>query len=246
MKPFYESEGVTIYHGDCRDVLPSIEAVDCVVADPPYEETDLAWDSLMKGWTKALNLKPTGSAWCFGSLKAIMKSIDEWDGWAIAQEVIWEKHNGTGLHNDRFRRVHEMVVQFYRGAWGDVWKDPVYTQDALKKTVRRKKRPAHWGRIDEGSFKSEDGGPRLQRSVIPVRSCHGRAEHPTQKPLGILAPLIAYSCPPGGAVLDPSMGSGSTLLAARELGRRAIGIEKERKYCDVALKRLGQSVFKFA
>lgn len=241
-KPYYESEGITIYHGDCRDILPSIEAVDCVIADPPYEETDLTWDSLMTGWTHALRVKPTGSAWCFGSLKAFMRSAGEWDGWALAQEVIWEKHNGSSIRNDRFRRVHEMIVQFYRGSWADVWKDPVYTNDAVARTVRRKHKPAHWHQIGQGAFKSEDGGPRLQRSVIQVRSCHGRAVHPTQKPLGILAPLISYSCPTGGLVLDPSMGSGSTLLAARELGRQVIGIEKEIEYCALAVKRLAQKV----
>lgn len=242
MKPYYQSREVTIYLGDCRKILPLLDPVDCVVADPPYEETDLKWDSLMKGWTKMLPIKPTGSAWCFGSLKAFMKSSEEWDGWTIAQEVIWEKHNGTSIHNDRFRRVHEMVVQFYRGQWGGIYKDPVYTNDAIARTVRRKHKPAHWHEIGSGSFKSEDGGPRLQRSVIQVRSCHGSAVHPTQKPLGILAPLISYSCPEGGVVLDPSMGSGSTLCAARELGRRSIGIEIQEKYCRVAVQRLAQEV----
>jgi site-specific DNA-methyltransferase (adenine-specific) len=222
--------------------MPSIEPVDCVVADPPYEETDLKWDSLMKGWTKVLPVKATGSAWCFGSLRAFIRSADEWQDWAIAQEVIWEKHNGTNNANDRFRRVHEMAVQFYRGSWGDVYKDPVYTQDAIKKAVRRKTRPAQWGEIGPSYYTSEDSGPRLQRSVIKVRSCHGNALHPTQKPLGILGPLIFYSCPAGGIVLDPSMGSGSTLCAARELGRRAIGIEKDERFCEIAVKRLAQEI----
>jgi site-specific DNA-methyltransferase (adenine-specific) len=67
-----------------------------------------------------------------------------------------------------------------------------------------------------------------------------RALHPTEKPLGILAPLIAYSCPPGGAVLDPFAGSGSTLEAARASGRHAIGIEADERYCEVAARRLSQ------
>lgn len=246
-KPVYQKDGIVIYHGDCRDILPSIEPADCVIADPPYEETDLKWDCLMNGWVKALPLKASGSVWCFGSLKSFMRSTDEWDGWSMAQEVVWEKHNGSSLHNDRFRRVHEMIVQFYRGSWSDIYKDPVFTHDAVAKTVRRKTRPEHWGRLKDAqhSFRSEDGGPRLQRSVIQVRSCHGNAEHPTQKPLGILSPLITYSCPPGGIVLDPSAGSGSTLLAARELGRRAVGIEKDLQYCEVAVRRLSQEVLKF-
>lgn len=88
----------------------------------------------------------------------------------------------------------------------------------------------------------EDGGPRLMRSVLQVRSEHGRAVHPTQKPLGILRPLIQYSCSIDGTMLDPFAGSGSTLLAARELGRRAIGIEAREDYCEAAVKRLAQGV----
>ena len=63
------------------------------------------------------------------------------------------------------------------------------------------------------------------RSVIPVRSMHGRAIHPTEKPVGILDPLIAYACPPGGLVVDPFAGSGTTLEAPRCPGRQAIGVE---------------------
>jgi site-specific DNA-methyltransferase (adenine-specific) len=76
------------------------------------------------------------------------------------------------------------------------------------------------------------------RSVFHVRSCHGYAVHPTQKPVGVLVPLLRYSCPPGGLVLDPFLGSGSTLLAARQLGLRAIGIEREERYCAAAVARL--------
>jgi site-specific DNA-methyltransferase (adenine-specific) len=74
---------------------------------------------------------------------------------------------------------------------------------------------------------------------------HGRALHPTEKPIGILDPLIRYACPTGGLVLDPFAGSGSTLDAARQAGRRAIGIEGDEKYAEAAAKRLSQSVLDF-
>ena len=157
---------------------------------------------------------------------------------------MWEKHNGSGFHADRFKRVHEYAVQFYREGtpWDDVYKKPITTPDATARTVRRKRRPPHMGHIEAGAYESHDGGPRLMTSVIYCPSCHGYAEHETQKPVGILAPLIEYSCPPGGVVLDPTMGVGSTLVAAKSLGRRAVGIEVNERYAEAAVKRLRQEV----
>jgi site-specific DNA-methyltransferase (adenine-specific) len=75
---------------------------------------------------------------------------------------------------------------------------------------------------------------------------HGRAIHPTQKPVGILTPLIEYACPPGGLVIDPFAGSGSTLEAARLTGRRAIGIEAHEPYIERAARRLEQAPLELA
>ena len=238
--PYYSDDRCTIYHGDCRELLPEIGNVDLVLTDPPYGITSLEWDRVVSGWTSYLKLNTGGSVWVFGSLKYLVKVDQEMTGWTMAQDIIWEKHNGSGLHADRFKRVHEIAVQYYRGKWADVYKKPVFTNDAQKKSVRRKQNPQHFGDVGESTYVSRDGGPRLQRSVIPVRSCHGHAQHPTQKPLGILTPLIEYSCPAGGLVLDPFMGSGSTLRAAKDAGRRAIGIEREEKYCEIAVQRLAQ------
>lgn len=240
--PFHQEAGITIYRGDCRKILPLLEEVDCVIADPPYGETSLDWDLPVSDWLPKVNVKPSGSLWCFGSLRAFLSSAADWKDWQFAQDVIWEKHNGSGFHADRFKRVHELAAHFYRGRWKDVYKSVVKTNDAVKKTARRKYRPTHMGQIERGAFLSIDGGPRIMRSVIKIRSCHGYAEHPTQKPVGILGPLIEFSCPPGGTILDPFMGSGSVLRAAKDLGRRAIGIEKYRNFCEVAKRRMAQGV----
>lgn len=242
MKPYYERNGITIFHGDCREVLREIDHVDVVIADPPYGETSLAWDVQVSGW---LPLIPADQLWCFGSLRMFLST--PFDGWRHAQEIVWEKHNGSSFHADRFKRVHEFVVQFVRSGveWGSIYHEPVFTSDATARTARRKLRPTHTGHIERGHYTSHDGGPRLMRSVLKVPSAHGYAEHPTQKPIGILTPLIEYSCPPAGVVLDPFMGSGSTLRASKDIGRRAIGIEINEKYCEVAANRLSQEVFAF-
>lgn len=241
MRPYYEDDAVTIYHGDCREVLPTLGYfVDVVIADPPYGETSLAWDVPVEGW---LPLLPCPQLWCFGSLRMFL--AHPFTGWRHVQELIWEKHNGSNFHADRFKRTHEIVAQFIHNSarWGDVYHAPVFTEDATARTVRRKERPKHHlGQRGPSNYVSQDGGPRLQRSVIKVPSCHGYAEHPTQKPIGIVVPLLEYSCPPDGVILDPFMGSGTTLRAAKDLGRKAIGIEIEERYCEIAAKRMSQSV----
>ena len=248
MEPYYQDERITLYHGDCREVLAEIGPIfaDMVIADPPYEQTSLEWDVAPEGWAPQVAgvLRPTGSVWCLGSLRSLPSVITDFARLSFhqAQDVIWEKHNGSSLAADRFRRVHEQVVQLYRRPWERIYRKVQKTNDATARTVRRKKRPAHWGNIGAGSYTSEDGGPRLQRSVIAARSAHGRARHPTEKPAGIVAPLLLYSCPPGGLIIDPFSGGGAVLLCARDLGFRAIGVELEEKYAEEAAERLREEL----
>lgn len=239
VEPFYDDGQIALYCGDCRDVLPELGVVDVVVTDPPYGDTSLKWDEPVRGW---LSLVDTPQLCCFASLRFLLEHGSEFDGWTYGQEIVWEKHNGSSFHADRFKRVHELAVHFYRGRWANLRHLPPVTWDATPRTVRRKRRPPHTGHIEASSYASEDGGPKLMRSVLQVRSEHGRAVHPTQKPLGILRPLIEYSCPQDGLVLDPFSGSGSTLLAARDLGRRAIGIELDESYCEATVARLAQGI----
>lgn len=241
---------MSVLLGDCRHVLPGLAAhsVDAVIADPPYGVTSLAWDVPVDDWLPLVDrvLRPAGSMWVFGSLRSLAPLIAQADAgelgpWRFSHEVVWEKHNGSGFQADRFRRVHELAAHFYRGAWGDVYRSPVVTLDVTKRTRRSKRRPTHTGHIDTRPYVTEDGGPRLMRSVIRVRSEHGRADHPTQKPTGILRPLIEYACPPGGLVLDPFAGAGSTGVAAREPGREALLIELDVDYHSAATARLAQA-----
>ena len=231
----WQHRDVTLYRGDCLEVLPTLapDAAACTITDPPYGDTALEWDSRVKGWMDVL---PTPVLWCFGSLRFFLG--ERFDGWSLAQDVIWEKHNGSNFHNDRFRRVHETIAMFYRGSWADVYKAPQFTLDATKKTVRRKQRPPHMGQIGAGPYESIDGGPRHMRSVMRVRSCHGHAEHPTQKPVELIEPLIRYSAPEGATVLDCFAGSGSTMVACVRTGRRGIGIEMNAEHFETAKARV--------
>lgn len=238
----YEDEFVRLWCGDGVPWLYNHDGgADAVVTDPPYGDTSLDWDRTVRGWQDCI-APSAAHLWCFGSMRFHLAERDEFQqaGWRLGQEIIWEKHNGSGFHADRFKRVHEIAVHWYRGAWNDLYKEVPVTLDATARTLRRKTRPTHTGHIENAAYASEDGGPKLMRSVQYVRSEHGRAVHPTQKPLGILRPLIEYSVPKGGLVLDPFAGSGSTLLAAREGGRKAEGCEINPAYCEAAIQRLSQ------
>lgn len=235
---YYRDAQVQLYCGDALTLLPRLRRdwrAACAIVDPPYGQTNLPWDRWVAGWATQL---PTSSLWCFGSFRLFRDHAAEFADWAFAQDLIWHKHNGSSMTADRFRRVHETIAHFYRGKWRDVYHHPVMTLDARKRQVRRTQRPPHWGDIGAAVYTATDGGPRYQRSVIAVRSEHGRAIHPTQKPIGILQPLIEYSVPPGGWVLDPFAGSGSTLVAAVRAGRRAVGIEINPTYCADIVARL--------
>ncbi len=216
MKPYYEDDSCTIYHGDCREILPSLEA-DVLVTDPPY---GIAWKQHGGG----VNGKTRGSrrhggiagdadtslrdevlsAWCgpaavFGSFRAPFPAD-------VRQTLIFRKSPDAGLMGSvtGFRTDADPI--FLLGPWPK--------RDAERSSV----------------IESRIGLQRLQQGP----------SHPHAKPGDVLAVLIA-ACPPG-TILDPFMGSGTTLRAAKDLGRKAIGIEIEEKYCEIAAQRLGQEV----
>ena len=240
MTPYFADQGLTLYLGDCREIVPALGLVaDLIVTDPPYASTSLKWDRWPEGWVQVA-ASAAASMWCFGSLRMFMARASDFDAWTCSQDVVWEKHNGSGFHADRFRRVHESCAHFYLGPWKETQHATVYVSGATAKTVRSKRRPTHTGSIERTPYRSVDGGPKMATSVIRAHSMHGNALHPTEKPVVILRPLIEYACAEGGLVLDMFAGSGSTLEAARLSGRRAIGIEANEEYIERAARRLSQ------
>lgn len=235
---------MTVLTGDCRAVMPAHGPFDMILADPPFGDTSLGWDRRVAGWLALAHgaLRPTGSLWLFGSLRSLLAIAEELHavGFHYAQDIVWEKQNGSGFHADRFKRVHELIVQFYRSdaRWKDVYNDVQTTPDAIARTVRRKTHPPHTGYIGRGFYRSDDGGPRLMRSVIFARNCHGRAIHPTEKPPALLEILIRTSCPHIGLVGDWFAGSGAAGEAARLTGRRYLGCEIDPAIAELARARL--------
>lgn len=237
--PYFDDGTVQMYLGDSREILPALGVrADCVVTDPPYGETALSWDRWPDGWP-ALAATVTDSLWCFGSMRMFLDRVGEFDSWRLSQDVVWEKHNGTGFASDRFKRVHEHALHWYQGDWGSVrHQTPRIPYTGPDKSAHRHNPPPqHTGAI--GAYIYKDDGMRLMRSVLRSPSVR-RGLHPTEKPTGILDPLIRYACPPAGLVVDLFAGSGSTLDAARSAGRRAIGIEANEAYAEKAARRLEQ------
>lgn len=240
--PVYADESVVLYCGKVEDILPALDiTASLVVTDPPYGETSIEWDRWPEGWPGVVAPR-AASMWMFGSARM----FDDWrddiytHGWKMSQDVIWSKPlAGTGAVTDRFLRSHEHARHYYQGKWADIHHDQQRVWVGSRpRTVTRAAQGKKW-HGERGAAVYEDDGTRAMLTVLEARAIRGGI-HPTEKPTGILEPLIQYGCPPGGLVLDPFAGSGSTLVAARSTGRRAIGIERRPEQCEATAKRLAQ------
>jgi site-specific DNA-methyltransferase (adenine-specific) len=243
--PYYADDLVTLWHGDCRDILPQLGVTaDCIVTDPPYGETSLPWDKWPDGWLGTA-AAVTSSLWCFGSMRMFLDRISEFKAprWQFSHEVIWRKPRGGVAYRDRFARFHEYAAHWYRGNWSEVYhqQQRVVRPGVDKGTVHRGETGPAWNGSRRANTWTDDG-TRAVPSIIDCQTMRMRGAHPTEKPAGILDPLIAYGCPPDGLVIDPFAGSGSALDAARCSGRRAIGVEVDERYCEQAARRLSQQV----
>jgi DNA modification methylase len=221
MSPYYSEGGITIYHGDCREVLPTLEPVDLVFTDPPYGVTYQSNMAAGRGTAPITNDGTRLSLALYRQVIPILK----------AAHILW------------FTRWD---------AWPDVWMNLGQYFPIRGLLVWDKCSPGmgdlnHWGPsyelIASAGSGSITGGRDGSVFRYPTVSPHNRA-HPTEKPNELLAYLIGKMQP--AAILDPFMGSGTTLRAAKDLGRRAIGIEIEERYCEIAANRLRQEVLDFS
>jgi len=252
MTPYYDESGITIFLGDCLEIMKSIPdgSVDCVCADPPYGRTSCAWDSVIPFapmWEQVQRIiKPKGAIVLFGSQPFTSALVMSNPG-MFRYEWVWEKSGGTGFldANRKPLRCHENIMVF---ATGNTTYNPQKRQGISNHT----RIPAAYGltsSLYRGSYDSppaDVSGMKYPRSVMKFPK-HPANEtlHPTQKPVALMDYLVKTYTNAGDTVLDFSMGSGTTLVAAKHLGRRAIGIEISEKYIEIAIKRLQQEVFDF-
>lgn len=211
MTPYYEHAGITIYHGDCREILPTLPKVDLVLTDPPYgisydashskykngiDRGEATWDVGEFDPDPVIRLDRPTIMWGGNCFSASLPSSVGWLCWVkIARD-------GADI------RQSDMEL-----AWTNC--------------IRR-------GRVFHhlwiGAYRDSESGVQNY--------------HPTQKPVALMRWCLRL-LPSAQFILDPFMGSGTTLVAAKQLGRRAIGIEIEERYCEIAAKRLAQEMLPF-
>lgn len=228
MKPYYEDENVTLYHGDAFDVLPTLgdKSVDAVITDPPYTERThskarsltgregIAFASMTdSALTSALmNMGRISRGWVIATLDyrhAVQFDVDPPAGLKCQRLGVWVKTNPTPqLTGDRPAQGWESIAYFHRADRRSTWN----------------------GGGVHGNYTMRTADPE---------------GHPTAKPLPLLQDLIRKFTKPGDVILDPFAGSGTTLRAAVNEGRRAIGVEIEERYCELIAKRLDQMCLNF-
>jgi len=207
MKPYYNHAGITIYLGDCRDILPQLEPVDLVLTDPPYGialdtsyakfKNSIAYQAIhMDNENFDASFLPSyGKKQIIWGGNCFANTLPNHPGW-----LAWIKINRNG------GKIRQSEMEL-------AWTNFITRPQCFR-----------WTWI--GAFREGQEHMML---------------HPTQKPL----PLILWcieKADPVTTILDPFMGSGTTLLAAKQLARKAIGIEIEEKYCEIAVRRLSQEI----
>jgi DNA modification methylase len=240
MTPYYEYAGITIYHGDCREILPTLQKFDFLLTDPPYGVTQNAWD----------NTEAVLAVFDVTKCPIVCTSQNPFSAELICRyrkrfkwSDVWEKTQATGFLNAKVMplRQHEDILIFCDGRM------PFYPQ--IGPRIAANIRP-HLDTVQTGSYGKYNAkrertiaiDETYPRSVVKFPNSQDSL-HPTGKPVQLFLYLVNSYTWLGAIILDPFMGSGTTLVAAKNLGRRAIGIEIEERYCEIAAKRLSQGVF---
>jgi DNA modification methylase len=236
-KPYFEKGGITIYHGDCRKILPLIQ-FDLLLSDPPYGVTQQEWDNVDSVFEMVM-LAPLA---VFTTGERLLATLIHSMPNRYRHVWVWDRVNRmTDFLNAGRRpmRAHELIAVFS--------KEAQYTFEPIKRPgsyVTRRTQDCT-GNGSYGHSKAGEYGKAVDglhpRSIIEFEACKTNSQlHPTEKPVPLYEYLLQTY--PAELTVDPWMGSGTTLVAARNCGRRCVGIEMEEKYCEIAAKRLAQGV----
>ena len=240
MKPYYEKDGITIYHGDVFDVIDEVESFDALITDPPYSSGGMFRSDRV---TRSTAQKYTdNSPWMdlpdFTGDNRDQRGFLAWCGLWLGAARIKATASANCLCFTDWRQLPTLTDALQVGGWAwlgmGAWNKPNgrpstgrFCND-LEYVVHARNGPAN----AECAYH-----PRaLFESTIP-----SDREHMTQKPIPVMQWLVEFALQ-GSTVFDPFMGSGSTLVAAKNLGRKAIGGDIDEYWCEVAANRLSQEV----
>jgi site-specific DNA-methyltransferase (adenine-specific) len=250
-QPFCQTRvsGSTFVNADCFDVFPFIEdkSIDAIICDLPYGTTNCKWDSILpldNLWAEYKRVIKDNGVIVLTSTQPFTSVLIGSNLKEFKYEWIWQKSHPTGHLNSKKQpmRQHENICVFYK-------KQCTYNPQMIKKSYLDKRTKS--GQVEKvdvyNSFTKvdrqidvTDGYPKtIQYFATPFKGGEG-GKHPTQKPIELMEYLIKTYTNEGDMVLDNTMGSGTTNLACIKLNRKSIGIEKEKQYYDVAVRRASE------
>jgi len=242
MKPYYKQEDITIYYGDCLQVMPQLEQVDMILTDVPYEKTNCEWDSIIpleQMWKQINHIKKKNSP-------IVMTAAQPFTSMLICSNLgmfkyswVWEKSSAKGHFNAKKRPMvaHEDVCVFYDN---QPTYNPQMTHGHVRKSATKRKELNSEVYSNNTKTVSYDSTSRYPRSVqIFKQDTQKSSVHPTQKPVALMEYMVRTYTNEGDTVLDIAMGSGTVGIACQNTGRKFIGIENKAKYCGISTQRLG-------
>lgn len=241
VEPYYQEPGITIYCGDALAVLPEIEEYDVLIADPPYSSGGQFRSDRVRGTVE----KYVNSDVAIPRAEFSGDNRDQraFFAWATLWLSFCLHRSRSGAHSLIFtdwRQLPTLTDALQAGGW--IWRGmATWHKPGIRMQRGGFSQSAEyiaWGTA--GPWSRENGhSPQNVIQCAPVPP--NEKVHIAEKPVDVINCLVKFA-PLEGTVLDPFMGSGTTLRAAKDLGRKAIGIEIEKKYCDIAIERLRQGV----
>lgn len=237
-----------IFHGDCLELMKEIPngSIDMILCDLPYGTTSCKWDTVIPFeplWKEYKRIiKSNGAIALFGS-QPFSSLLVAGNLKMYKHEWIWIKNRGSNFANTirEPMKEHESIFIFSEGKW-------TYNKQMQERTgggLNRSKYDVEHNNQNREAYRKFEGRKKHKISKLRVPSSHQKFNtevglHPTQKPIALLEYLIRTYTNEGETVLDNCMGSGSTGIACINTNRRFIGIEKEKKYFDIATKRINE------
>lgn len=244
-------DNIRLYHGDCLEIMPALAdgGVDCIIADLPYGTTACKWDVIIpfdKLWEQLNRICKDNSPIILFGAEPFSSKLRLSNPREFRYDLVWEK---TIFPNFMFvkkqpARLHELISVFYR-------KQPTYNPQMQQGRpykdgrILRQKSSGHDIASMMGQLKKrpiDNKGQRYPSTILQFSNANNGHVHPTQKPTALLEYLIRTYTNEGDTVLDCTMGSGSTMVACANTGRRGIGIELMQEYYDIAVRRVREAV----